>query len=891
MPAREEPLWRRYFRFFGPDVDADVDEEISFHLEMREKDFLARGLSPEGARKAAIRKFGDVERHRRQLRRQDGRRLRRNRWSERLDEWTQDLRFAFRMLWHHRGFSGAVIATLALGIGATTAIFSAVDAAMLRPLPFADSGRLVQLPDIQIPFAPEGKELPSTLPDIRTVGGFSIFFSGIAAYASGGLNLSGVGSPVRVQVGVVTAGFFSTLGLSPAQGRVFGPEEGRPGNDAVTVISHTLWQRQFGGGKAVGASVRLSGRLYQVIGVMPRGVTFPDGADLWIPLTVPMTFESFTPFRGFISSTVVARLAPSVSRDAARARLQQAWREIPPTFSDDAKEVIANPLRPLQDTLVGDRRTPMLVLLGATALLLLIACVNVTNLLLAHAATRERELAVRAVLGATRGRLVRQLLVQSLVLSLGGALAGLLCAYASLGVVGTLLPQGLAGLAAPALDGRVLGFAIVLAAITGLGFGLWPAVRGARADAQTAMKSAGGQSAGRARGRTRRMLVAAELALALMLLASAGLMLRSFRALLGIDAGFRTEHVATLQVAFEQGTRSALASRLHVVEGLLEKLQSTPGIEEAGIVNDLPLSGQGGIALQVEPEGRPADSTALRKFARYLKASGGYFRALNIPLLRGRLLTEADDSIAPKVAVISSTMARQYWPNQDPIGMRFRNGGAGNEGYRTVIGVVADVREHLDEDPQPQAYYPIHESPPLNLSLVARGTLPESGLLAALREAVRAVDPTQAVYNVRMLDEMQSISLAPRRSNTTLITTFGLLALLLAVVGVYGVVAYNVTLRNRELGIRAALGARRADLARLVIREGLGVALVGVSIGLAGAFALSRVLRALLYGVGPSDPASFIAAALVLLLPVLGATLIPARRAARANPVEVMRTE
>jgi putative ABC transport system permease protein len=350
--------------------------------------------------------------------------------------------------------------------------------------------------------------------------------------------------------------------------------------------------------------------------------------------------------------------------------------------------------------------------------------------------------------------------------------------------------------------------------------------------------------------------------------------------------------VATLQVNFEMeaGSEEELEQRQRgIVTTLTDRLQGMPGIEAAGIVTDLPLSGQGGIGLRIEVEGRTRDTTTAMQFPRYIKASAGYFKALNIPLLQGRLMTSSDDNVAPKVAVINTTMARLFWPNEDPLGKRFRNGA--DEAYRSVIGVVADVREHLDSDPGPQAYYPISESPPLNLSLVARGNLPASALTGALRQVVREVDPNQAVYNVRMLDEMQSIALAPRRSNTTLITAFGLLALLLAVVGVYGVVAYSVTLRTRELGIRAALGARRTDLAQLVIREGMGVAAVGVGIGLAGAFAVSRVLRAMLYGVGPSDPVAIIGAAVALMAPVLAATLIPASRAARTNPVDVMKAE
>ncbi|HEX7023519.1 MAG TPA: ABC transporter permease, partial [Gemmatimonadales bacterium] len=864
-----------------------VEDELRFHLDMREQHYRSRGLNPTEAREAARRKFGDLARHRRTLRRQDGRRLRRAVWSDRLGAWVQDFRFAARMLWHHRGFSLAVIATLALGIGATTAIFSAVDAAILRPLPFAHPEELVELVDVTIPFAPDGQTAQvSELPDIREVDRMREQVSSVAAYAVGGLNLSGFGAPIRVQVGVVTTGFFSTLGVAPARGRSFVEAEGRPGEAAVTIISHGLWIRQFGGDSAIGRDVRLNGRSYRVVGIMPPRFTFPEGADLWIPLTVPMTFETFTPFRGGIFQTVVARMAPGGSRTALEARLRARWRRLPAEYRDNYAAVVAEPVKSLQLSLAGSRTRPMLVLLGATGLLLLIACANVTNLLLAHAATRERELAVRAVLGATHGRLMRQMLVQSVVLAIAGALAGLVLAVVSLRLMTALMPAAMIDVAAPRLDPRLLGFALGLSVLTGLCVGLWPALSAGRRDAQTAMKSGGGYGAtGAGRGRLRRLLVTAELALALMLLAGAGLMLRSFRTLVETDPGFVTDRVAALQVVLEQATRPSRADRLAIVHGVIDRLLATPGIESAGLINDLPLSGQSRISVRVDLDGPGGEARS----ARYVMATQGYFSTLGIPLLSGRLMAATDDSAAPKVAVINQTMAKTFWPGENPLGKRITWGQRGDS--RTIIGVVGDVRERLDLNSQPMTYFPIEESPPSNIAVVARGRLDKPALLAALREAARAVDPGQAVYNVRTLNDMRDISLAPRRSNTQLITVFGLLALVLAVVGVYGVVAYGVTLRSRELGIRAALGARRADLARLVVGEGLAVGVIGTGLGLAGALALSRVLRGLLYGVEPTDAAALLAATAALLLPTIGATLLPARRAARANPVEVMRAE
>ena len=891
MGAPKEPLWRRYLRFFGPDVDADVEEELRFHLEMRERSYLERGLSSTEAREAARRRFGDLEHHRRTLRRQDSRRHRKRRWAEQAGEWIQDARYALRMLRQHRGFSTAVVATLALGIGATTAMFSAVDAALLRPLPFVEPDRLVELPGVHIPWAPRGVEEPDGRPSLRTVGAMKEVVSGIAAYAVGGLNLSGIGEPLRVKVGVVTQEFFQTLGARPAQGRTFAPEEGRPSGPLATVISDGLWQRQFGGRPALGLSIRLNGKAFEVVGVMPPGFVFPEQVDLWIPLTVPMTWASFEAFGGYIPSVVIARLAPGITPDLAAGRLRTLWRALPPDQVAGARQIIAEPLRALQHTLVGARRTPMLILLGATGLLLLIACVNATNLLLAHAAMRERELAVRTVLGATRVRLIRQLLVQSVVLALVGAGFALVIAYATLGLVQALLPAEMIALASPRLDGRLFGFAAGLALLTALGFGMLPAFWASRTDAQLALKGGGGPGATSRRGRVRRALVAAEVALALVLLAGSGLMLKSLAAVVATDPGFAPARIASLQLALDRTTYPTAAVRLAAIERILEAAGRIPGVAEVGVVSELPLSGSEGISVQVNPEEGPIQGVA-EPYARYLRADAGYFRAMNIRLLQGRLMGASDDSLSPPVAVVSEKMAREVWPGQNPLGKRIALLDPDDKGWRTIVGVVSDVREKgLDEEAGWQMYYPVQEGPPNRVALVARTGLPRAEILAALRRAVREVDPRQAVFRAATADELIRASLTPRRSITGLITAFGALALLLAVVGVYGVVSYGVTQRTRELGIRAALGARRGELLRLVLREGLVLGLVGTAIGVGGALALTRLLRALLYGVTPGDPVAITLAAVLLLIPVLGAAFIPARRAARLDPVEVMRSE
>ena len=897
---RQEPVWRRYLRFVRPDVARDVDDELAFHLSMREAEFMSKGLSPEDARAQAQARFGPVQDARKATLAVDRRYMKAVRRAQLFDNFRQDLRLALRGLRQHVGFSAAVIGTLALGIGATTAMFSAVDAALLRPLPFADPSRLAVVPGVQVPFAPNGvSALPSELPDVTKLQEMRDVFSHVAVYAPGGLNLSGDGEALRVNVALVTPSFFSTLGVQPSGGRAFSADDGRIGAGQVVVLSYGLWQRRYGGGAVLGTSLQLNGRSYQVVGVMPRGFVFPRESDLWLPLSVPTTFQSFEAFRSWIPSTTIVRLQPGVTREAVASRLRELWKSVPEQFRESTADYATNPLRALQGSLIGDRQKPLLILLMTTGLLLLIACANVTSLLLARAATRRREVAMRAVLGASRGRLASQLLVESLLLAFAGSACGVAIAYASLGTVRTLMPATLIAVAPPAVDVRVLGFAILLALITGLGFGLWPAVSASRADANETLKSSGGAATAGGAGRVRRFLVAAELAVALTLLAGSMLMLRSFQRLVDTDPGYRTERVGTLELTFAQATApNGDATRFDVLRRVVDRLAAMPGVEAAGIVNDLPLRGSNGLHVSITPEGRALEPDQA-EYARYLQASSGYFKALGIQLLRGRLVNETDTRDAPHVLVVNAALAKKLWPGEDPIGKRVvepqgrnRDGSIAPPAYRTVVGVVADVREsQLEQEASLQMYYPVAEQTPQNAAIVARGTVDAATMLAYLRTAVREASPAQPVYNVRMMDDVIAASLSPRRLNTTLITAFGALALLLSVVGVYGVVAYGVTRRTRELGIRAALGATSPRLIGLVAGESALVALAGIAAGLGGAWAFSRALASLLYEVKPSDAATFIAAPLVLFGLVIVATLVPARRAARLNPVDVMRND
>ena len=812
-----------------------------------------------------------------------------------------DGRYAVRRLIQRPGFAAAVIGVLALGIGATTAMFSAIDAAMFRPLPFADPGSLVALREISVPFDP-GPGQPrgggAHNVDIVDIRGMPETFSHAAAYAAGGLNLADAEHPSRVKAGVVSGDFFATLGAVPVLGRAFAESDGAPNGPNIVILSYGLWQRQYGGGAMLGKSIALNNQPYEVVGVMPRGFGFPSESDLWIPMSIPNTFATFSAFRGFLPTAIVARLAPDVSAEAASARLMALWerraaQETAPSgqpkyLGQTVQELrTTGTLAPLQRELTGDRRTALVVLLGATLLLLLVTCANVTNLLLSQAAARRHEIAVRAVLGASRGRIVRQLLTESIMLAATGTLIGVALAPAMLGTMRALMPSQLSGLAPATVDFRVLTFAAVLALVTGIGFGLWPAL-GSTRDAPAETIKAGGRAAtGRGAGRARRTLVGVELALTVVLLVGSLLMLRSFERLMSQDRGMQTDGVGTIEMAFGESAGDR-AVRLRKIDGILARVSAIAGVTSAGAINDLPLAGAGGISLQVRPDvGQPVGTD----FAggRYLNASGGYFTTMGIPVKRGRTFTAADDSLAPQVAVISESMARKFWPGLDPVGHTFTSMAPAPF---TIVGVVADVRERgLDSDPTPQMYFPIAEVTPANVAIVVRSTLPPAVLLARMRESVRSTDPTQAIYNVRMMDDVVGSSVAPRRTNTLLISAFAVLALLLSAIGIYAVVSYGVSQRIREFGIRTALGATGGELVRLVAGEMAWVTAVGLAAGIAGAWALSRVLTSMIYGVSVHDPWTFTVAPLVLVVPVVVAALVPARRAARVNPVEVMRAE
>jgi putative ABC transport system permease protein len=877
--------WRRYLRFWGHNVDADIDDELQYHLDMRVQFFLDQGYSPRDARRAALDTFGDLDAVTHELRKHDHRKLRKARRADMLQDLASDLRFGIRQLRSTPRFTAAVVLVLALGIGANTAIFSAIDAAFFRPLPFPQPDRLVSVANVNLPFEMSvGRPQSSAmLADFRAD---STVFAHVASYASGGLNLTGGAEPARVNITYVTDDFFATIGRVPSIGRQPSVEEFARNGPKVIVLSHGLWDRQFGGDRAVvGRTVALNGNPYTVVGIMPADFAFPAGAELWIPLALPHGFDIMAAFRNFLPARGIARLAPGVTPAQAAQHadaLRRRFRKIDANDTPAAKLV-----EPLQTTLVGDRRTALLILAASAALLLLIACANVTNLLLARAATRQREIAVRVVLGATRLRIIRQLTVESAVLALAGAIAATVVARLGVRGLAAALPPSLAGVAPPSIDGRVLLFTLAVALTTSMLFGIWPAISASRSDLSEAMKSAGAGGGGTRRrsASARGLLVIAEVSLALMLLVGAGLMVESLRTLLRTDAGMHVEHVVTGRLVLPGSKFGSRDLEAAFIKSVVARLAAAPGVAAAAAVSALPMEGAGGISLRIAPADAPEDESRMASGA-YLMATPGYFSVMGARL-RGEDLPANNDT-SRRVAVINETMAKRLWPTGDALGKLLQIGPE----LRMVIGVVGDMRtRRLDTAATSQMYFPMSEQPQVYASIVARGPGDPSALLARLRDAVRAVDPTQPVYALQSMSDVVAATVAPRRTNTILLTVFGALAVLLAAVGVYAVLSYGVAQRTREIGVRVALGAQRGDVVGLIVREGAALSAVGILIGLAGALALSRFIGSILYQVSPHDVRVFLAAPVLLGVVAVAATLLPALRATRVDPLTALREE
>lgn len=810
----------------------------------------------------------------------------------------QDLRYAARKLAHSPGFSLVAILTLALGIGATAAIFTVVRAVILQPLPYDDPDRVVMVWN-QWKDEPKGRLSGPELFDYREA---VPSLEKLAVYAIGEMNLTGDGEPERARGAVMTAEMFDVLGVEPVLGRPFGAEEDRPGGEDVILLGHGLWQRRFGGDPAViGRTIQVNGSPNTVVGVMPEGFRLPlefeepAEAQLYMPLALDPADPGNRSSHYMVG---VGKLRPGATQAQAERELGaevRRWKE--EGVLEPSKEFAASVV-PVGEEVTGDVRPALFVLLAAVGLVLLIACANVANLLLARADTRRREIAVRTAIGAGRARILRQLLTESLLLAVLGGVGGLLLAMLGVEALIALAPAGVPRIDAVRLDATVLGFGVGITLLTGILFGIAPAVSASRASLSGVLRESGrGVSAGRARQRFRRALVVGEIALSVVLVIGAGLLIRTFWELRGIDLGFQTEEIVTARIALPSTSYPDPEDVVSFFSELEERLEAIPGARAAGAARVLPLQGEIGdwgidIEGMAEPEGNGFS-------ADWQAATPGYMEALGIPLLRGRPIGEQDRADAPPVVVINRTLAERHWPGEDPVGARLRLASADDSRpWLTVVGVVEDVRHNtMTEEPRTELYLPHAQTSVAagqtrrTMSVVLSATGSTSELLGRLREEVRAMDPNLPVADMLPLAEIVGEAQAQPRFVMLLLLVFAALALTLAAVGVYGMIAYAVTLRTHEFGVRLALGAEPGSIVRLVMRDGLFLVIVGTAVGAAGAVLAAQALRSMVYGVAVLDPATFLAVPLLLAAVALLASAIPARSAATVDPVVALRRD
>jgi predicted permease len=804
----------------------------------------------------------------------------------------QDIRYGLRGLWRQPAFTVVAVCSLALGIGANTAIFSLVNAVLLRPLPLREPERLVMVWENQTLInAPRDNVTPANYVDWREQ---NQVFEEMAALGWQSVNLTGDGEPEKLTSYGVTANFFPLIGAEPALGRNFLPEEDRDGGPRVVILSHGLWQRRYGGDPAVlGRDILLNGEKHTVVGVMPRGFQFLQSyVGMWTPAAFSRELLSR---RNSNMLTVVARLKPGVTPERAQADIGAITERIANDHPDTSQGLEAQVV-PLHEQLAGQSRNPLLVLLGAVAFVLLIACANIANLLLARAAGRRKEIAVRTALGASRGRVVRQLLTESVLLAgLGGA-AGLLLAVWSFEFLKKLVPDGLAFSAGLKIDLTVAAFAVVASLLTGVLFGLAPALQASRVDLNEALKQGGGRGGlGAAGGRLRGAFVVTEVALALVLLVGAGLLVQTLFNLRGQYSLAEPEKILTVRTVLPPTKYREQPKRAIFYERVLERVRALPGVVSAGYTTSVPLAWKGG-ANGFEAEGPPPPQGVARN-ALHRQVSSDYLQTMGIALRDGRYIDERDTEQSERVLVVNETMARQHWQGESALGKRIRFSENNENGpWYTIVGVVADVRQMgLDAPVKAEMYIPHRQIASFNgykpRDLAIRTTGDPAGLVAAVGREVHAIDPDQPVSNVATMEDVLGAETGNRRVVMTLLAAFAGVALLLAALGIYGVLAYFVAQHTPEIGVRMALGASARDILGLVLRKGMRLAALGVVFGLAASFALNRLVASLLYGVSATDPATFVGVALGLGAVALLACYLPARRAAKVDPMVALRYE
>ena len=803
----------------------------------------------------------------------------------------QDIRYALRLLRKSPAFTGIAVLTLALGIGANTAIFSVVNGVLLRPLPFRDPSRLVLIAE-RSSFPVISTSYENYL-DWRDQ---SHSFESMEAVRGGAITLTGAGEPERLNVQMTTAGLFPMLGISAQLGRTFLAEEDRAGGTPVVLLSYGLWQRRFGASKAViGKPINLDSQPYTVVGVLPPGFQILQPADVFVPF-MPWA-KTLPDDRNWHPGIIpLARLKSGVTREQARAEMIGITKRLEQQYPDYNTGTGADVVG-LQDQIVQNSRPALLLLLGAVSFVLLISCVNVANLLLARAASRGREVAIRTALGAGRGRVIRQLLTESVLLSLAGGALGVLFAWASLGpllrIAAGSVPQGVS----IGLDPWVLAFTAGVSLLTGLLFGIFPALRTANLDLrETLNEGSRGSTAGPGQHRLRGALVAMEIALALLLLVGSGLLLRSFARMQEVPPGFLPDHLLVADIPLSQTAYAKPENRYEFFDRLVESARTLPGVRSAAAASFLPVSG-GGSIIHFNITGHPPKSPHEFVAAGYRTITPKYLETLGVPLMKGRLFTQADNEKAPPVVIINSTMVRDFFPNENPLGKHLQLGALPDQQVPVmeIVGVVGDVRPGLGIDPQSEMYLPFRQAdlvlPVFQLSVVMRTAGDPSLQTAALRSALAEIDPNQPLVNVRTMEQNMAATVAQPRFRAWLIGIFAALALVLAAVGVYGVMSYTVTQRTSEIGVRVTMGAQPEDVFRIIVRECLWFALWGVGVGLLTALALTRLLRTFLFGISAYDPITYVSVSILLTLVAVAACYFPARRATRVDPLVALRYE
>jgi putative ABC transport system permease protein len=879
-----------------PAREAEIIEELSQHLEDQYEETLSQGATEDAARESVLMQLSQTDVLAASLKRVE-RRVPQNpiqmgteRKTHMFADLSQDLRYGARMLLKNPGFTAIAVLALALGIGANSAIFSVVNGLLLRPLPYKNPNQLVVIWENATHLGfPKNTPSPANFLDWQKQ---ATVFDGMGAFAERTFNLTGVGEPERLEGRRVSANLFALLGVQPILGRSFVPDDDKPGTK-IALLNESLWKRRFGSDPAViGRSLALNGESYTVVGVLPNSVRLPAFGtwrdQIWVPMAFPAEEAAQ---RGNHFLEVIGRMKPGVTLAQARAEMETITGRLAQQYPE-ANMRITSVVNPLHEEMVGNMKPALLILLGAVAFVLLIACANVANLLLARAAVRHKEIALRLALGADRARLTKQLLVESVMLSLVGAAVGLILAYAGLQVLTRFIPADVAHAEMITINGKVLVFTLIVALVTGLIFGLAPASQAAHFNLNDTLKEGGRDSGAGPRGkRLRSALVIAEVAVSFILLIGAGLLINSFIHLRNLDPGFRADHLLALNVDLSEVKYPDTARRTAFFDEVVRRILALPGVRSVAVAGNLPFT-YNGDSMPIGVEGLPDPPPDQWPDVIWRTVGPNYFSTMGIPLVRGRDYNDQDTLDTTLGVVISEKTAKHYWPNDDPIGKRLKPGSATGSGpWRTVIGVVKDVRQNdFVAEPKMQMYFSFRQVKSLVANaLVVRTTVDPLSLATSVRNSVWAVDKDQTVANMDSMEHIVAGAVARQRFSMLLLAIFAGVALVLAAVGIYGVMSYSVAQQTREIGIRMALGAQRSDVLKMTIKQGLKLVGLGLVIGLAAAFVLTRVMATLLFGISATDPLTFITISFVLLVVAMVASYIPSVRAMRVDPMVALR--